>query len=268
MQPCHGQATHPLDLGLAQLCARPDIVVRSFGAATLICGEAIDVLRGVPAGSMGALLCDPPYSSGGLHAGDRTASTVSKYVQGEDRHRYRDFGGDNRDQRSYLAWSAVWLDLARRAVRPSGLCGVFSDWRQLPITTDAVQAGGWIWRGIVPWDKTERVRPQLGRYRNQAEYLVWGSSGKRPIAGRVAPGVVRATVPGNKVHLAQKPVELMCELLGIMDGPVLDPFAGSGTVGVACLELGLPYLGIEADPHFFEVACVRLAQGAADGVAA
>ena len=52
---------------------------------------------------------------------------------------------------------------------------LFTDWRQLPLTTDALQCAGFTWRGVAVWDKTEGVRPQLGRFRNQAEYVVWAA---------------------------------------------------------------------------------------------
>nr|WP_245431127.1 DNA methyltransferase [Rhodoplanes roseus] len=61
-----------------------------------------------------------------------------------------------------------------------------------------------------------------------------------------------------KHHITGKPVELMAGLLAAMEGPVLDPFMGSGTVGVACVRRGLPYVGIELGPACFEVACRRL----------
>ncbi|WP_368854950.1 DNA methyltransferase [Haemophilus influenzae] len=43
-----------------------------------------------------------------------------------------------------------------------------------------------------------------------------------------------------------------------MKGPVLDPFMGSGNVGVACAARGIPYVGIEVDPSYFEIACRRI----------
>lgn len=39
---------------------------------------------------------------------------------------------------------------------------------------------------------------------------------------------------------------------------ILDPFAGSGTTGVACLRLGRKFIGIEKDPTYFALACERL----------
>lgn len=231
--------------------------VRQFGSATLYRGDALEVMASLQPGSFGDCLADPPYSSGG-NVRDKAQATSSKYQSSENRGLYPEFQGDTRDQRSYLAWSALWLGRARELVAPAGLVGVFSDWRQLPVTTDAVQCGGWVWRGVVPWDKTEGSRPQLGRYRNQTEFVIWGSNGARPMAGPVAPGVFRHAVPRQKHHIAGKPVELMEGLLRVMRGPILDPFAGSATIGVACLRLGLPYTGIEVDQTYFDIACRRL----------
>jgi site-specific DNA-methyltransferase (adenine-specific) len=44
-------------------------------------------------------------------------------------------------------WSTMWMSLVRLAAMPGAMLVVFSDWRQLP-ATDAVQAAGWVWRGI------------------------------------------------------------------------------------------------------------------------
>jgi DNA modification methylase len=48
-------------------------------------------------------------------------------------------------------------------------------------------------------------------------------------------------------------------------GTVLDPYMGSGTTGVACLELGRRFIGIEIDPGHFATACARLTAAAAQG---
>ena len=234
---------------------------RQIGNATLYRADALEVMAALDRGSFGACLGDPPYCSGG-NVRDKAQATSAKYLSSEQRSLYPEFQGDTRDQRSYLAWSSLWLGRARELVASGGLVGVFSDWRQLPVTTDALQCGGWVWRGVVPWDKTESCRPQLGRYRNQAEYVVWGSNGPRPLAGTVAPGVMRHCVPRKKHHIAGKPVELMTALLSVMEGPILDPFMGSATIGVACLQLGLPYVGIEVDETYFAIACQRMEEAA------
>ena len=41
-------------------------------------------------------------------------------------------------------------------------------------------------------------------------------------------------------------------------GTVLDPFMGSGTTGVACMNLGRKFIGIEIEPRYFDIACERI----------
>lgn len=64
----------------------------------------------------------------------------------------------------------------------------------------------------------------------------------------------------GKEHPTQKPVEVMVWTLQQLPLAklILDPFAGSGTTGVACVMLGLGFIGIEAEPHYFDVACRRI----------
>ena len=140
---------------------------------------------------------------------------------------------------------------------------LFTDWRQLPLTTDALQAAGFTWRGIAVWDKTEGVRPQLGRFRNQAEYVVWGSKGAMPLSRKapVLPGVIKAKVRrDDKLHLTGKPTDLMRQVVRICEegGRILDPFAGSGTTLVAAQLEGYSWLGCELTQHYANVARGRL----------
>lgn len=63
----------------------------------------------------------------------------------------------------------------------------------------------------------------------------------------------------HKQHPTQKPVSLMEWCLGFVPtGVVLDPFMGSGTTGVACMNLGRTFIGIEREPKYFDIACERI----------
>lgn len=229
---------------------------KKFGSATIYQGDCLDILRCLE-GGFSAVLTDPPYSSGGLHVGSRKISTKSKYIGTESPH--LDFSGDNKDQRSFTLWSCLWMGMARELCLPGALGVFFTDWRQIPATTDAVQGGGWIWRGIGAWDKTEGSRPNSGLFRHQCEFFAYGTNGSRPRGGVALPGYFRASAMSEpKYHLAGKPVALMEHVLPILGDHILDPFAGSGTVGVACLRQGKSYTGIELDSHSFDVACRRL----------
>lgn len=229
----------------------------------LIHGDALTVLPTLPAASFDALITDPPYASGGVHASSRQQSPQAKYMQSGTAQLHADFVGDERDQRSHLAWMRLWLAECSRVLKDGAPVLLFTDWRQLPLTTDALQCAGFTWRGVAVWDKTEGVRPQLGRFRNQAEYVVWGSKGNMPLGRRapVLPGVIRESVrKADKHHMTGKPTDLMRQLVRICEegGRILDPFAGSGTTLVAAEREGYDWTGIEMTRHYFDVAHSRL----------
>ena len=229
-------------------------------------GEALATLQALPDASIDAVITDPPYSSGGQFRGDRAGqSTTEKYVQSGTFLARADFSGDNRDQRGYAYWSALWLSECLRIAKPGAPICVFTDWRQLPVTTDMIQAGGWVWRGIVVWDKTEGARPLYGRFRPQCEFVVWGSAGPMPINdGRPClPGLYRAAIrQADKHHITGKPTEVMRGLVQIVPagGVILDPFMGSGTTGRAALDCGYRFVGIELSADNCAIAVERLAQ--------
>ena len=53
-------------------------------------------------------------------------------------------------------------------------------------------------------------------------------------------------------------MEQLVSALCSPDGAVLDPFMGSGTTGVACMNLGRKFIGIEIEPKYFDIACERI----------
>jgi len=67
-------------------------------------------------------------------------------------------------------------------------------------------------------------------------------------------------------HPTQKPIDVMRWCILFTDGDVvLDPFMGSGTTGVACVELGRSFIGIEREPRYFDIACRRIEEAQAQG---
>lgn len=222
-------------------------------------GDAFDILPTLS--GIGAVVTDPPYSSGGAFRGDRANSTVSKYVNSDTLAYRADFAGDNRDQRSFLAWASLWLNAARNASTLSAVLASFIDWRQLPILSDAIQAGGWTWRGLAVWDKGFG-RPREGGFSNAAEYVLWGSNGPFESHDAYPPGIFRENVVKDKDHIAQKPLDVMKWVLGIAKpgSVVLDPFMGSGSTLAAAKSLGMKAIGIEVDERYCEVAANRLRQ--------
>ena len=230
----------------------------------LIQGECLPALHAMADNSVDAIITDPPYSSGGFSRDDKGKDPDAKYTQSSAQGRYPTFSGDSRDQRSYLAWSALWIAEAVRVLKPGGYFLAFTDWRQLPVMTDAVQAGGVFWRGVIAWDKGRGSRaPHKGYFRHQCEYVIWGTKGAAVQLEHDGPfdGCIQATVKrDDKHHLTGKPTALMKELVRpvLPGGLVLDPFAGSGTTGVAALLTGRRFIGIEREAAYVAIARARL----------
>ena len=238
--------------------------------AEVIHGDCLDVMRTLAPGSVDAIVTDPPYSSGGQFRGDRTQTTRAKYVNSDSvaGQIVRDFAGDNRDQRSFLAWCSLWLALCHTAAKPGATLCCFSDWRQVPTLSDAIQCGGWVWRGLSTWWKPG-IRMQRGRFSASSEFVLYGSRGI-PTAGERSPQNVFSFAPVNgddKEHIAEKPVEVVRWLLGVTrpGDLVLDPFCGSGAVGVACVLEGRAFLGYDIDPLNVAIARRRIAEAQAQG---
>jgi len=67
----------------------------------------------------------------------------------------------------------------------------------------------------------------------------------------------------NEFHPTEKPVGLMCKFVEWSSGTILDPFMGSGTTGVAAIQMGRKFIGIEREPKYFDIACKRIEQAVA-----
>lgn len=214
------------------------------------------------------ILADPPYSSGGLMRSDRSQKVGNKYQLSGTTKQYHGFSGDNRDQRSFLIWSVLWMTEALYRTRPGGALICFIDWRNLPALIDAVQVAGWVYRGLAVWDKGPAARPDKGWFKSQAEYMVLATNGPLDrgvkAEGICQKGVFRHGVVGaKKQHLTEKPVELIAELLQTRDDwqTIVDPFAGSGTTLKAAKELHRRAVGIEIEEYNCEIAAKRCGQG-------
>lgn len=78
--------------------------------------------------------------------------------------------------------------------------------------------------------------------------------GKRPT------DVIESPRTGNEFHPTEKPVSLMEIMIKWTSGVVLDPFMGSGTTGVGCMNLRRAFVGVELHEPYFDIACRRIDQ--------
>lgn len=225
-------------------------------------GDALQIIPTFAPNTFDAVITDPPYASGGRTQAEKNRSTTQKYSSMGEKAP-PPFDGDAKDQRSWTSWATEWLTAARLASKPGAPLCMFIDWRMLPSATDAVQWAGWIWRGLVPWDKGNS-RPQKGRFRQQTEYIVWGSNGDMPRDRKVPclPGLYHYGNPGKRIHLTEKPLQLMRDIVRITEpgGHILDPFAGAGTTVLGAVLEGYSATGIEFSKVYAEKARERIEQ--------
>lgn len=84
----------------------------------------------------------------------------------------------------------------------------------------------------------------------------WNAGGKRGVYTHLVNNPER-----SGQHPTEKPRRLMAEILGDFTNAgetVLDPFMGSGTTGVAAVQMGRDFIGIEKNPEYFALACKRI----------
>lgn len=232
---------------------------------TIYHGDCREILLSLTLDSVDAVVTDPPYSSGGMFRGDRQQSTLAKYVTTGAMYCPGQFTGDTMDQRSFFAWSSWWMAVCRRLAKDGSSIAVFTDWRQLPVTTDAIQASGWIWRGIATWHKPG-IRMQRGRFSSSAEFLAWGTKGKWSDHDGAPQNVYQCSPVMDKTHIAEKPTDVMQWILSIVlpGGIVLDPFMGVGSTLCAAKATNRRAVGMDIEERYCEIAAKRLAQGVLD----
>ena len=194
----------------------------------VITGDCLDVLPTLAAGSVDAVITDPPYGigAGKMNLGMWQSSRMTK-----------------------SEWdSAPPLPSTIRAI--------------VNLAPTAVVWGGNYFdlppsRGFIVWDKGNGFK---GRSFSECEYA-WTNLDRParifrhdPLAGGDYVG---------RLHKTQKPLPLMLWVIESCTNPgdlILDPFCGSGTTGVACVQTGRRFIGIEIDPGYADIARTRIAK--------
>jgi DNA modification methylase len=116
------------------------------------------------------------------------------------------------------------------------------------------------------WDKQWIGPAYKNALRPTYELAVFAAMPDAEIPNRSASDIFRgqkwlAGQCRTTIHAAEKPVDLMghlTELVAPDGGVVLDPFAGSGTTGVACVKNGRRFIGIEKEKKYFDIAVERI----------
>ncbi len=200
-----------------------------IGGATLYLGDCLDILPTLP--KVDAVVTDPPYGIG--EAAGKNASRGNMAIA-------KDYGTDHWDNEPI---SNELLQLVINAGRYACIFG--GNYYAVP------PSSCWL-----VWDK-------LNGTNDFADCeLAWTNLPKavRRIQYRWN-GMIRQNNEPRGDHPTQKPLGVMSWVISQFPAEtstIIDPFMGSGTTGVAAAHAGLPFIGIELVPKYFDIACERI----------
>lgn len=202
-----------------------------IGNARLILGDAMEVLPTL--GKVDAVITDPPY---GMKRDGKPQSTSA-----HGGHKGYEFMGWDQEPPSAETFALILAAADRQIIWGANFYP-----QHLPPSM------GWLF-----WDKGQRISQSDGElaFTNMQKALRVFTLNRAAIA------------QDGAVHPTQKPLALMkwcIEQAGKCD-TILDPFMGSGTTGVAALQMGRAFIGIEREPKYFDIACRRIEQAHAQG---
>ena len=207
-------------------------------------GDCLDVLRQMPDGCVDAVVTDPPYGIGFPYIGyDDTRESLVRLINGFLPHARR---------------------IAKRVV-------VLPGPTQIGLYPQADWVGAITWRttatfgkyGYNQWTPLLFYGPDVQGF-GSVEGLL--KSDVIAIQGAESVGFRRGDI--ERKHTCPKPLGMMNPVLRRFVEPmsvVLDPFAGSGTTGVASLLSGMRFIGIEREPAYCDIARRRITDAAAQG---
>ena len=209
----------------------------------VICGDCLEVMRGLPDGCVDAVVTDPPYGVGLKATRTKHAQHSAVYESIED----------SPDEIIPLVLSALkeCRRIAKRVVLTPGT-------RLLQHYPPADDIGSIFFpngAGLGRWGFIT-THPIL--YYGKCPYLEKGLGAR--------PNGVSATHWNrreNTEHPCEKPIQMMrwlVERASLPGDTILDPFLGSGTTAVACVETGRHYIGIELEEKYCEIARRRIAE--------
>jgi DNA modification methylase len=199
-----------------------------IGNATLYLGDCMDILPTLP--KVDAVITDPPYGIGQDGGAQRTRG--SKRTNGDK------LGWDNQRPTKEV-FNAIQIAGDVQIIWGGNY---FADY--LPASMGWLywekRMGGDFADGELAWTSQHKALRQFSHYKKNK---------------------------GDE-HPTQKPLQLMkwcIEQCKNNPQTILDPFMGSGTTGVAAIQLGRKFIGIERESKYFEIACKRIEQAVAQG---
>jgi len=238
-----------------------------IGDATLYLGDCMDILPTLD--KVDCVITDPPFEAE-AHTLQRRVKRGTHSVGIDDRNALL-------QPLSFEPLSFEPLSFEQRNLYGAQIAKLTKSWAIVFCQCEASQ----LWRTELEpltykrtavWIKPDAMpqysgdRPGMG-YESIVCCHVKGRS-KWNGGGRVGVFTHNKNSGGKHEHETQKPVSLMKELVSLFTDvgkTILDPFMGSGTTGVAAIQLGRKFIGIEREPKYFDIACKRIEQAGAQG---
>lgn len=226
----------------------------TIGRATLYLGDCLALMPAL--GTVDHLITDPPYEAI-MH---ESKSGMKGLVRPDGSHHWKplDFEPVDAIRTDFVSMAAPLC---------SGWFIAFCTSEGVGRWADVINASPMKYKRACVWVKPDSTPQMNGQGPAQgAEHFVcawagtgyakWNAGGKRGVYTHCVNGPER-----HGAHPTEKPRKLMAEIIADFTSPdqtVLDPFMGSGTTGVAAVQLGRQFIGIERDPKYFDIACKRI----------
>jgi len=253
----------------------------------VLVGDCIDLMLGLPEGSVDMVFADPPYN---LQLGGELLRPDNSRVDAvdDDWDKFADPSDPlGTSFARYDSFTRAWLAAARRALKPEGTLWVIGSYHNIfRIGTALQDLGFWLLNDIV-WRKSNPMPNFKGkRFTNAHETLIWAArdqaakrytfnydsmkelnEGLQMRSDWMLPlctGAERLKgEDGRKAHPTQKPEALLFRCIMAASNPgdvILDPFFGTGTTGAVARRLGRRFIGLERDPGYAAIARKRIAE--------
>lgn len=129
------------------------------------------------------------------------------------------------------------------------------------------ESAGFRFHNLLVWDKCSGTPNRW--YMKNCEFTLFMFKGRGSrIKDAGSKQLIRCPLPMNAEHETQKPVALMEHYIGNSSAAgdlILDPFMGSGSTGVAAVQMGRDFIGIERELRYFDIACRRIEEAQRQG---
>ena len=208
----------------------------------LLHGDCFELLKDIPDESVDMILTDPPYGM--------------NFQSGRRKTKYEKIKGD-----SNLDWLDDFVDEIYRVSKPNTAHYVFCSFHHIDKFKQAIERKFKI-KNILTWVKNNKSMGDLkGDFAPKTEFIIFFHKGRKLINGKRDPNVLEFKKTRNELHPTQKPVDMTEYMIGKFSDEgdvILDPFMGSGTTGVACLNTNRRFIGIELDDDYFNIAKERI----------